>query len=199
MTHTIGDAVLRVLDERGPPVVVALDGRSGAGKSTVAAALADRLRATVIPTDDFFAAEITDAAWEARTAAERARDGIDWRRMRRSALDPLLAGRPAVWHPFDFAAGRRADGTYATSPQAVRREPAPVIILDGAYSARPELDDIITLSVLIEVPPAVRLARLVAREEPQFLAAWHERWDAAEDYYFSKVRPPGAFDLIVGG
>ncbi len=199
MTHTIADAVLRVLDERGPPVVVALDGRSGAGKSTVAAALADRLRATVIPTDDFFAAGITDAGWEARTAAERARDCIDWQRMRWSALDPLLAGQPAAWHPFDFSGGRRADGTYAISPQTVRREPAPVIILDGAYSARPELDDVITLSILVEVPTAIRLARLAAREEPAFLAAWHERWDAAEDYYFSKVRPSAAFDFVVGG
>lgn len=199
MIDTIAVAVLRVLDECGSPVVVALDGRSGAGKSTAAAALGGSLQATVVPTDDFFAAEITDAGWEARTAAERARDGIDWQRMRRSALEPLLAGRPALWHPFDFAAGRRADGTYASSRQTVRREPTPVIILDGAYSARPELDDVVNLSVLIQAPTGIRLARLAAREEPEFLAAWHERWDAAEDYYFTKVRPPSAFDLVVAG
>jgi uridine kinase len=176
-----------------------MDGRSGAGKSTIAAAIIDRLRATVIPTDDFFAADVTSAGWEARTAAERARDGIDWERMRRSALDPLLAGQPAVWYPFDFVAGARGDGTYAMSPEPVRREPAPVIILDGAYSARPELADVIDLAVLVEVPASVRLARLAAREEPAFLAAWHDRWDAAEDYYFTTLRPPGAFDLVVTG
>ncbi|HKB81041.1 MAG TPA: hypothetical protein VKH35_15140, partial [Thermoanaerobaculia bacterium] len=175
------------------------DGRSGAGKSTVAAALADLLQATVIPTDDFYAAEIPDDGWEARAAAARARDAIDWRRMRRSALDPLLAGQPAVWHPFDFAAGPRRDGTYRMSPQTVRREPAPVVILDGAYSARPELDDVIDVSVLIDIPTDMRLARLAAREEPEFLAAWHERWDAAEDYYFAQVRPRSAFDLVVTG
>src|SRR5215471_16132481 len=180
MLDTIADAVRCLLAERGSPIVVAIDGRSGAGKSTLAAALAERIGATVIPTDDFFAAEITDADWNARTAAERACDAIDWRRMRRDALDPLLAGRRAEWHSFDFAAGPRSDGTYAMSPQIVHREPSSVIILDGAYSARPELDAI-DLSVLVETPTAVRLARLAAREDPAFLAAWHERWDAAED------------------
>lgn len=199
MLQTIVDAVLRLLAEHNRPVVVALDGRSGVGKSTAAAALVDRLPATIIPTDDFFAAEITDAGWEARTAAERARDAIDWKRMRRSALDPLLAGQPALWHAFDFVAGPRADGSYGSSLEITRRDPAPVIILDGAYSSRPELGDSIDLSVLIELSAAVRLARLAAREKPEFLAAWHARWDAAEDYYFTRVRPPGAFDLVVDG
>ncbi len=119
--------------------------------------------------------------------------------MRRSALDPLLAGRPALWHPFDFAAGPRADGTYGMSPQSVRREPAPVTIPGDDCSARPELGDVVNLSVLIEAPTAARLARLAAREEPALLATWHERWDAAEEYYFTKLRPPRAFDLVIAG
>jgi uridine kinase len=199
MIHTVVGAVQRLLDELEPPIVIALDGRSGAGKSTMAAALVDRLPATVIPTDDFFAADITNAGWDERTAAERARDAIDWRRMRESALEPLLAKRAASWHPFDFSAGTRADGTYAMAPNAVRREPAPVIILDGAYSARPELADAIDLCVLVEVAASTRLTRLAARENAAFLAAWHDRWDAAEAYYFTTVRPPTAFDLVVAG
>ena len=43
----------------------------------------------------------------------------------------------------------------------------------------------------------VRRARLASREEPTFLADWHRRWDSAEWYYFSKVRPPETFDLVV--
>ena len=92
MIHTNVEAVRRLLDERGRRIVIALDGSSGAGKSTIAAALVDRVPATVIPTDDFFAADVTTSGWDPRTAAERARDAIDWRRMRRSALEPLLVG-----------------------------------------------------------------------------------------------------------
>lgn len=100
------------------------------------------------------------------------------------ALEPLRAGRTAVWHAFDFAAGVRADGSYGMSTESVRRDPAPVLILDGAYSSRPELADLVDCTILVEAPSATRHARLARREDGAFLEAWHERWDGAEDYYF---------------
>ncbi len=58
-----------VLSRRTPhrPFVVAIDGGSGSGKSTIAAITAARLNAALVQTDDFFAAEITSAGWDART------------------------------------------------------------------------------------------------------------------------------------
>jgi uridine kinase len=85
------------------------------------------------------------------------------------------------------------------STHTVRRDPAPVIVLDGAYSTRPELADLVDLSVLVELPASLRFARLAAREEPAFLEAWHDRWEVAEDYYFTHLRPPASFDLVIDG
>jgi uridine kinase len=116
--------------------------------------------------------------------------------VRAEALEPLLAGKPARWHAFDFAAVR-PDGTYPLHADFVERQPAAAIVLDGAYSTRLELLDLIDLSVLVEAPAAVRHARLAAREAPQFLAAWHARWGAAEDHYFAHVRPRESFDVVV--
>jgi len=189
--------VEQLLNSRNRPIVVALDGPSGSGKSSLARKLATRTRATVIPTDDFFAAELTAADWDARSAAERARDALDWRRLRQSALEPLRAGQPALWYPFDFAAGERPDGSYSMSTTAARREPAPVVIVEGAYCTRPELADLIDLAVLVDAPAAIRHERLAAREEPAFLEAWHRRWDDAEAFYFTHVRPAASFDLVV--
>jgi uridine kinase len=72
-----------------------------------------------------------------------------------------------------------------------------VIILDGAYSARPELADIIDVSVLIEVSDRLRRERLRVREGEAFMKKWHAMWDSAEDYYFSQVRPKESFDLVI--
>lgn len=180
------------------PFLVALDGGSGAGKSTLAALLAERLNAAHIPSDDFYAAYISDAEWEARTAQQKASDAIDWRRLRAQALEPLLAGKPARWHPFDFAK-LQPDGTYPLSTDWVERPPADVIVLDGAYSTRPELLNLIDLTVLVDVPIAERHRRLDAREPADFLASWHARWDESEAYYFTHVRPKSAFDLVVKG
>lgn len=191
-------AHLRPLIASAPgPIVVAIDGPSGAGKSTIAAALAQVLPATVVPSDDFFAAEITAAGWEARSAEERARDAIDWRRLRRLAIGPLRAGRAAIWHPFDFEAGERPDGSYTMAATTVRREPAQLILVEGAYCSRPELADLVDLTVLVDTPADVRRTRLAAREESEFLAAWHRRWDAAEAHYFTTVRPPSTFDFVL--
>jgi uridine kinase len=110
--------------------------------------------AVVVPLDDFFAAHIPDWEWDTRSVAQRAQDVFDWQRLRAQALEPLLASQSARWHPFDFAAGLRPDGTYGLSEQSVERHPTPVIILDGAYSASPAIEDLIDLTVLVDVPSA---------------------------------------------
>jgi uridine kinase len=124
-------AVERLLANRTTPILIALDGSSGAGKSALASFLAKQLDATVVPSDDFFLAEITCTGWDARSARDRASEAIDWRWMRRDALEPLLTSKPVRWHAFDFDAGTRPDGTYAMQADFTERQPARVIILDG--------------------------------------------------------------------
>jgi uridine kinase len=178
-------------------LVVAIDGRSGSGKSTVATAVARAIDAVIVPCDDFFVASVSNVEWDRRTPEQRATDAIDWRRLRREAIEPLRAGRSARWYAFDFRAGPRGDGTYRVQGTPTELAPKPVVLLDGAYSARPELADVVDISVLVEAAPATREARLAAREAPGFLRQWHARWDLAEEYYFRHVRPPSAFDVVL--
>lgn len=191
------DAVRRLITRHDRPVLVAIDGPSGSGKSTLALGLVDEFQAALVQSDDFFAAGISNAEWDARTPEERAADAIDWRRVRVEALEPLLASRPAKWHAFDFAAGVRPDGTYAMRSNFIQRGPARVIVLEGAYSTGGALTDLIDLTVLVDAPKEVRHDRVQAREEREFLVAWHARWDAAEEVYFTHIRPRSSFDLVV--
>jgi len=172
-TSAIVAEIRRRLRDRhsGQPMLVVFDGGSGSGKSTLAASVAAELDAAIVPGDDFFAAEITNAEWDALTPGERADAAIGWRRLREEALEPLLAGRTASWHPFDFAAGTRPDGTYPIAIGAVTRESTPVIVLDGAYSSRPELADLIQFAVLVDIPVDERHRRIAAREEKAFADA----------------------------
>jgi len=141
--------------------------------------------------DDFFTGG-PDAEWDARSTEAKVADCIDWRRLRKEALEPLLAGQIASWHPFNFISG------VGLSPEVIQREPAALIILDGAYSCRPELADIVDLSVLIEITDdKLRRQRLLVREGQDFMSSWHKRWDDAEDHCFSQVVPRSKFDLII--
>ena len=185
--------IRRRMAERGEPLLVAVDGRSGVGKSTLAGRVAARVEGTVVEGDDFYAGR-TDAEWRQRTMAERADECIDWRRLKAEALDPLVVGRRAVWYPFDVDTG------VGLAARSVSREPAAAIILDGVYSSRPELAEMLDLTVLVEGPhDAMRRQRLIAREGEVFMAAWHALWDAAEEYYFTNVRPRSSFDAVVIG
>ncbi len=182
--------IQRLLGERATPLLVAIDGPSGAGKSALAAAIAAEVEAVVVDGDDFYAGG-SDAEWDARTAKEKVDHCIDWHRLRSEALEPLLAGRPASWHPFDWEAG------YDLAERTTVCQPASVIILDGAYSARPELADLVGLSVLVDVPAEIRRQRLIEREGEDAIDEWYDRWDEAELYYFTEIRPRSWFDVVV--
>ncbi len=73
-----------------------------------------------------------------------------------------------------------------------------MVVLEGAYSCRPELHDLIDLRALLDIPHDVRRRQLLGREGDSFRADWEVRWSAAEDHYFSVVMPPDQFDLHLG-
>ena len=83
------------------------------------------------------------------------------------------------------------------SDKVIKANPADVIILDGIYSFRPELADLVDLSVLVLIDDKLRHKRLEDREGQDFMRQWHAIWDEAEDHYFTKVRKPSDYDLVI--
>jgi uridine kinase len=160
--------------------LVAVDGPSGAGKTRFALALAKRLDAPVVHTDDLL-------------------DGWDdqftfWARLESQVLAPLRAGRPASyrryqWHRGEFGGER------------VSVEPAPVVLLEGVSSARRRIRPELSLAVFVSAPSDVRLARALARDGDDSLAyrAYLERWRTAEDRHFAEDETAACADLIVDG
>jgi len=182
-------AIERQAISRAAPIVVALDGRSGSGKSTFVKRLAAAVDAVVVDCDDFYTGG-TDEEWLARTLRQRAVCCIDWRRLRDEVVAPLGDGRVAHYYPFDFLSGT------GLAPRLITCDPRAVIILDGAYSGRPELAEIVDIAVLIELPDGLRRSRLMAREGAAFTDRWHPIWDSAEDYYFTHICPPSRYDFV---
>jgi uridine kinase len=72
-----------------------------------------------------------------------------------------------------------------------------VVILEGAYSARPELAALFHLRVLYQAPAEMRRRRWVEREGEGYFDDWARRWSEAEDWYFTHVMPPDRFDLVL--
>jgi uridine kinase len=185
------------------PMIVALDGRSGSGKSTLARLVADVLNAnhpdapmvTVIEGDQFYAGG-SDSTWDARSAQEKAANVIDWRRQY-ELLTALREQGVASWQAFDWGSETWDAEPVPLKLAPIRTTATDIILLEGAYSARPELADVTNLRVLVTSPDKLRRARLQRREGEAYQADWEARWSEAEAYYFSEVMPEGVFDLVL--
>ena len=193
----IAAAIAQTLATHARPVVVALDGGSGAGKSTLSRLVQARIGAALVHLDDFYTTTVPEHAWRELSVQERLQQVFDWERVSREALAPLRAGEPARWHAFDFAGGLTAQGTYALQREVTQVASEPVILLEGAYSASPPLASLVDLAVLVQVSATERSRRTALSDPAAFLDPWHAIWDEVEAYYFSQVRPPDTFELVV--
>lgn len=187
--HFIELTLNQALKDHNQPLVVSFDGGSGSGKSTLASEVASSVGATIIHCDDFFAAKIPDHEWDIYSVEKKCRLCIDWERVRADVMLPLLAGEKAEYHPFSFS------NTTGLSTDLIVLEPSKIIILDGIYSSH-WLSDLTNLSILVEVAPDIRRNRHNLREGTED-KEWHLRWNPVEDYYFSVLRTPNTFDLVI--
>jgi uridine kinase len=165
-------------------LIVAFDGHGASGKTTIARGVVAATGAALVHTDDFFRERRVSAPVGAAPLA----DYYDWQALKAQALEPLRAGRPAVfprrhWEEPE-SAGRR-----------IVIEPRPVVVLEGVSAAAPALADLVNRRVLVATPEPERLRRLHGRVADE---DWDADWLLAEQAYFDS-RPASTFDLTVPG
>jgi uridine kinase len=183
--------------------LVAVDGPSGAGKTTFAGRLAralqgasrlryasaeqgaSRLRyAAAVPADT--AVVPTDAfldGWAEPLSV--------WPALRSDVLDPLAAGRPGAYQAYDWTL-RRFGG------QAIPVAVPTVLILEGVTSACAAVRAQLSLAVFVTGDAAVRTERTLARDGANIEAALRN-WQAAETMYFQAERTADMADVVVDG
>lgn len=180
---TIG--LIECAAEHWRPVLVGIDGRSGAGKSTFAAALAEAISGQIVEGDAFLAGGVN---LRRDTPEQRADACIDRPKMP-SVLEALHAGRAATDREFDWDA---FDGSLSQKLTTVASRR--VIVVEGAYSCHPDLADLLGVKIKLQIADGSRERRLIEREG--FLGPWERQWHEVEDWYFSNLAVDTHFDLI---
>lgn len=183
---------------RDEPLFVGLDGRSGSGKSTLAEQ-AQALLGTDILTiieGDSFCGGGSSASWDARTVEEKVAGVIDWRRQRK-LLEALRQMGEGSWRPFDWDSEDWDSEPVPLAAEPMTCRATPIVLLEGAYSCRPELADLLDLRILLEVPVERRRQQLLQREGAEYREDWERRWSEAEAYYFGQVVSEEEFDLLL--
>lgn len=153
------------------PVLIALDGRSGAGKSTFAGYMNSLYRIPIIAMDDFFLQE------SQRTEERYAKTGenVDHERFLAEVLIPLKEAGKATYRPF------LADTMEFDDPITV--EGNDIIIIDGPYSMHPDLVPYYDLKYFLTIDPVAQKARLIEREGKERTEEFIEKWLPLEEAY----------------
>ena len=167
------------------PVLVALDGRCGSGKTTLAAQLAERFPGSrTIHTDDYYLPPAQRVpGWETLPCAN-----MDLKRLRAEVLTPARAGQP-----FSYIAYSCREGAYLPP---VSCQPARLVIVEGSYSHHPALADCYDLRVFVTCSKAEQTRRLQTREGARY-PAFAQRWIPLEEGYFAKFQIEQTVDFIL--
>ncbi|GAB7190355.1 uridine kinase [Kineococcus sp. NUM-3379] len=167
-----------------------MDGAVDADTAWLAGFVADALAATGRPV----ARVSWRGFWRARSLRlEHGRDDPDsyydlWTDvagLRREVLDTMGPGGPGTWLPSLWDAGRDR----ASRAARVRAAPGTVVVLDGPFLLRPELDGALDAVVHLRTSDAAVRRRVPEGQTGQVLGAWHR--------YCAEVSPEAAAAAVL--
>jgi uridine kinase len=173
--------VMRKPAKLGPVRLVAVDGPSGAGKTTFAGSLARALRDKGATTAEIHTDDLLDGWADMVTF---------WPRFDRDVLDKLRHGLPGSYRRYDWHAARFAELVPVPVPD--------VLVVEGVTSARAAVRAELTLSVFVTAPGELRLARGLARDGRE-VGPQLSRWFADEEVHFVADQTVNHVDLLVDG
>lgn len=177
-TPPVSDRALAALAaapaEGSPGPVVLVDGRSGAGKTTMAAEIAAAAGAAVVHMDELY------PGWHGLEAGSRyAVDRI---------LRPLAEGRPARWRRWDWHAGRRAEERSLA--------PGTPLVLEGCGALSRAARQLARHAVWIELDEETRRRRAAGRDGGDW---WWQLWRAQEDAFYRREGGAALADEVLPG
>jgi cytidylate kinase len=159
----------------GDTVVVAVDGPSGAGKTTLTRALRRHLdRAPVLHLDALY------PGWDGLPLTPAI--------LHDRVLAPLARGQRAAYQRFDWEAGAFAE------EHEVRA--APLLLVEGCGAGAWPGFAYVSVLIWVEAPTEVRYERGIARDGEAYRPNW-ERWAASERALFRADRTRERADLVL--
>ncbi|MDE6132196.1 MAG: uridine kinase [Oscillospiraceae bacterium] len=159
---------------KNKPLIIAIDGRCAAGKTTLAANLQAETGCTVFHMDDFFLRPEQRTEKRLQTPGEN----VDHERFWEEVLLPLKSGKGTVaYRPYDCK-------TQALCGE-MTVQTAAVNIVEGSYCLHPSLWEFYDLRVFLTVNPEEQMRRIIMRNGGASSEIFRTRWIPLEEKYFS--------------
>lgn len=166
------------------PLLIAIDGRCAAGKTTTASLVKEKINCNIIHMDSFFLQPAQ------RTKERLAEPGgnVDYERVKKEVLIPLGEGLPFSYQPFNCK-------TMELSAP-VKTEPAAVTIIEGSYSCHPVLWDFYDLRIFLNIDAEEQLQRIKQRNGAEAAQTFINKWIPMEEKYFREFNIQKRCDFV---
>lgn len=151
--------------EPGRVNLVAIDGHSGSGKSSVANRLASLLQAPIVAMDDFISWGDLET-W--------------WPRFEEQVLQPLARGERGRYQCRDW----ESDYFGSSLKEWKTVDRAPIILLEGCGSSRQAIAQQLTLVIWTDAPAEVCFARSLERDGDRVQSEWVDFRKIEEEFFY---------------
>ena len=165
-------------------VILAIEGGSAAGKTTLSKLLCDVYDCNTLHMDDFFLRP------EQRTPERFSEVGgnVDRERVIGELLLPLSENREVRYRPFDCSTMSLGESVTLTKKR--------LSVVEGVYSMHPELEGYYDLSVFLEISPELQMERIKKRNTPAMAERFFTEWIPLEARYFEATQPKKRCTLV---
>lgn len=168
--------------------IIAIDGRSAAGKTTLAEELLAVTGGDILHMDDFFLPP------ELRTAQRYSEHGGNIHRERfQEEILPFLRNESIVkYRRFDCQKG-------AYDANLLSLDTSRTVIIEGAYSLLPVFGKYYDISIFVDIDPERQLERIRKRNGKEKTEIFRTKWIPLEEAYINAYSIDKGADLIIDG
>lgn len=156
-----------------PHLLLAIDGRCAAGKTSLAESLQDIYKCNVIHMDQFFLRGEQRSEERLKLPGEN----IDHERFLEEVLIPLRTGQAFSYRPYNCKLQEFED--------AVSIQPNAIHIIEGSYSCHKNLWDYYDLRVFMTVNEGEQIRRIEERNGSGMCEMFKRKWIPLEENYFA--------------
>ena len=170
-------AIRNLLEEKktsDKPILVAIDGRCGSGKTTLGNYLAQVFDCNLFRMDDFF------PRMEQRTPERMKEIGgnVDYERFKETVLEPVQKKESVRYQPFSCQKWGLVD------PYEIPYKKLNVI--EGSYSMHPYFENPYQLRIFLNISPEDQMDNIRKRNGLEKAEEFRTKWIPKEEAYFEK-------------
>ena len=177
-------AEIREISDASERIVIAIDGRCAAGKTTLADALAKKLGAAVFHVDDFF----LPRNQRTKKKLSECAGNIDRERLIREVLVPLHEGKSVSYRKYNCKTDKMQKKITVPAHK--------ISIVEGSYALHPDFCDYYDVKVFLDIDAALQKERVTSREGDG-AEIFFERWIPLEEEYIKSLDVTSRCDKII--